>query len=157
MSNSRSMWYITRPYWFWVQIPFLGSEGSFSPFRPLKVCIFFIYIKFLIDGYITRPYWFWAPSSVFGLWGPILAFLTPKSIYFLHLYKISDRLMGHMIYFIFDPPSAQPMDPADTKFFWAKNTQHQITKYSAFLDFWNFWSFAYFLLTHKSSLSFHTF
>jgi predicted AlkP superfamily pyrophosphatase or phosphodiesterase len=45
--------------------------------------------------------------------------------------------MGHMIYFIFEPPSAQPRDPADSKFFWAKNTQNQITKYSAFLDFSN--------------------
>jgi hypothetical protein len=43
--------------------------------------------------------------------------------------------MGHMTYFIFEPPSAQPRDPADSKFFWAKNTQHQITKYSAFLDY----------------------
>jgi hypothetical protein len=29
---------------------------------------------------------------------------------------------------------AQPRDPADSNFF-AKNTQHQITKYFAFLDF----------------------
>jgi hypothetical protein len=43
--------------------------------------------------------------------------------------------MGHMTYFIFEPPSTQPRDPADSKIFWAKNTQHQITKYSAFLDF----------------------
>jgi hypothetical protein len=50
--------------------------------------------------------------------------LTPKSVYFLHLYKISDRLMGHMTYFIFEPPSAQPRDPADSKFFSAKNTQY---------------------------------
>jgi hypothetical protein len=32
------------------QVPFLSSEGLFSPFRPLNVFIFFIYIKFLIDG-----------------------------------------------------------------------------------------------------------
>jgi hypothetical protein len=56
-------------------------------------------------------------------------------IYFLHLYKISNRLMGHMTYFIFEPHSAQPKDPADSKFFWAKYTQYQITKYSTFLDF----------------------
>jgi hypothetical protein len=43
--------------------------------------------------------------------------------------------MGHMTYFIFEPFSVQPRDPADSKFFWAKNTQYQITKYSAFLDF----------------------
>jgi hypothetical protein len=94
-----------------------------------------LYVKFPIDGYITRLYRFWAPNSVFGLWEPNFAFLTPKSTYFLHLYKISDRLMGHMTYFIFEPPSAQPRDPADSKLFWAKNTQHQIIKYSAFLDF----------------------
>jgi hypothetical protein len=71
----------------------------------------------------------------FGPQEPNFAFLTPKSMYFLHLYKISDRLMGHMTYFIFEPPSAQPRDPADSKLFWAKNTQPQITKYAAFLDF----------------------
>jgi hypothetical protein len=70
-----------------------------------------------------------------GSGGPVFDFLTPKSIYFLHLYKISDRLMGHMTYFIFEPLRAQPRFPADSKFFWAKNTQHQITKYSAFLNF----------------------
>jgi hypothetical protein len=42
-----------------------------------------------------------------------------------------------MTYFIFESPSAQPRDPADSKFFWAKNTQHQITKYFAFLEFLN--------------------
>jgi hypothetical protein len=29
--------------------------------------------------------------------------------------------MGHMSYSIFEPPSAQPRDPADSKFFRAKN------------------------------------
>jgi hypothetical protein len=53
------------------------------------------------------------PNSVFGLWEP-----TPKSVYFHHLYKISDRLMGHMTYFMFEPPSAQPRDPENiTNFF----------------------------------------
>jgi hypothetical protein len=70
-----------------------------------------------------------------GSEGFFFAFLAPKSIYFLYLYKISNRLMGHMTYFIFEPPSAQPRNPADSKFFWAENTQHQITKHSAFLDF----------------------
>jgi hypothetical protein len=31
--------------------------------------------------------------------------------------------MGHLTYFIFDPLSAQPKDLADSKLFWAKNTQ----------------------------------
>jgi putative effector of murein hydrolase LrgA (UPF0299 family) len=87
------------------QIPFLGSEGSFSPLRLLKVCVFCIYIKFLIDAYIKRLYEFWNPNSVFGLLGPIFAFWTPKSVNLLHLYKMSDRLLGHMTYFIFAPPS----------------------------------------------------
>jgi hypothetical protein len=82
---------------FGPQIPFLGSRGQFLPFWPPKVYFFMLHVKFPIDGCITRPYWFWAPNSVFGLWGPIL-------------YKISDRLMGHMTYFIFEPPSAQPRD-----------------------------------------------
>jgi hypothetical protein len=119
----------------------MTSEAKFQlralNFWPLKAYIFLVNIKFPINGYITRPYWFGAQNSFFGLWRLIFAFLTPKTIYFLHLYKISNRLMGHMTYFIFEPPSPQPRDPADSKFFWAKNTQHQITKYFAFLDFWN--------------------
>jgi hypothetical protein len=93
---------------FGLQIPFLSFKGLFSPFWPLKVYFFLLHVKFPIDGYITRPYWFWAPNSVFGLW-------EPKSIYFLQLYKISDRLT----YFIFEPPSAQSRDLVDfgIKFF----------------------------------------
>jgi hypothetical protein len=123
---------------FWPQIPFLGSKGLFSPFWPPKVCFFLLHVKFPIDGYITRPYWFWAPNSVFGLCEPIFSFLTPGSTYYLHLYTNSDRLMGQMTYFIFGPHSVQPRDPADSNFFWAKNTLHHITKYSTFLDFWDF-------------------
>jgi hypothetical protein len=99
---------------FGPQIPFLGSGGLFSPFWPPKVYFFLLHVKFPIDGYITRPYWFLAPNPFLGSGG---LFLTPKSIYFLHLYKISDRLMGHMTYFILEPPSAQPRDPADSNFF----------------------------------------
>jgi hypothetical protein len=95
---------------FGPQIPFLGPKfrfwalgAYFRFFDPPKVYFFLLHVKCPIDGYITRPYWLWAPNSVFG---PMFAFLTPKSIYFLHLYKISDRLMGHMAYFIFEPPSA---------------------------------------------------
>jgi hypothetical protein len=73
------------------QIPFLGSRGLFLPVWPPKVYFFMFHVKFPIDGYITRPYWFWAPNSVFGLWGTIFAFLTSKSIYFLHLGKTGWR------------------------------------------------------------------
>jgi hypothetical protein len=86
---------------FWPQIPFMGSEGLFSAFWPLKVYIFLMYTKFPIDGCITRPYWF---RAVFGLWGLIFTYLTTKSMYFLYLYKISNRLMGRMPFFIFEPP-----------------------------------------------------
>jgi hypothetical protein len=55
------------------------------------------------------------PNFCFGLWEPIFAFLTPESAYFLHLYTNSDRLMSHMTYFISEPPSAQPSDPADLR------------------------------------------
>jgi hypothetical protein len=113
---------------------FLGSGGLFSPLWPLKVYIFFIYIKFLIDRYITRPYWFWNPNSVFGLWGPIFTFMTPESIYFLDLYRISDRLRCHMLYFIFEPPVPSLGIRRIPNFFEIR-TQHQITKCSAFLDF----------------------
>jgi hypothetical protein len=90
--------YITRPYWFWVRFSVFGSRGSFSPFWPLKVYFFLLHVKFPIDGYIPRPYLFWAPNSVFGIWGPIFDLLTPNSLYFLHLYKISDRLMNYFIF-----------------------------------------------------------
>jgi hypothetical protein len=144
---------------FGPQIPFLGSECLFSPFWTPKL-FFLLHVKLPIDGYVTRPtllilgpkFRFWALKAYFRLFdrwiyhttililgtkfrfwalGPIFACLTPKRIYFLHLYKISDRLMGHMTYLIFEPPSAQSKDPADSKF------QHQTTKYSAFLVFWN--------------------
>jgi hypothetical protein len=45
-----------------------------------------IHTKFLIDVYVSRSYWFWSSNSVFGLWKLIFTFLTPKSIYLLHIY-----------------------------------------------------------------------
>jgi hypothetical protein len=54
-----------------------------------------IYIKFLIDGYITRPYWFWKPNSVFGLWAPILAFSTHKSMYSSSIYNFRSMDISH--------------------------------------------------------------
>jgi hypothetical protein len=84
--NKFSDQYIISTYWF---------EGLFSHLRPLKSYSFFINIKFPIDGWLSKP--------VFGLWGPIFTFLTPKSIYFLDLYKIFDQLMGRMTYFTFEP------------------------------------------------------
>jgi hypothetical protein len=119
---------------FGPQIPFMGSKGLFSPFRPLKVYIFFFFIKFLIYGCITRPLGFWNPNSIFGLWEPIFTFMTTKSTHFLGLYKISDRSMGHMIYFIFEPPVPSP-GIGRVPSFYAKNTQHEITKCSVVLDF----------------------
>jgi hypothetical protein len=53
------------------------------------------------------------PKFRFGLWEPI--FFNPESTYFLH-HTYFDRLMGHMTYFIIEPPSAQPRDPADPNF-----------------------------------------
>jgi hypothetical protein len=79
------------------QIPFLGSEGLFSPFWPLKPYKFFIYIKLPIDGYVTRPYWFWAPNSVFGLWRLIFA---QKYIFFLlHVKFPIDRYVTQPYWF----------------------------------------------------------
>jgi uncharacterized protein YggT (Ycf19 family) len=49
MLNSRSMDISHDHTDFGPQIPFLGSGGLFSPFWPLKVYIFFIFIKFSID------------------------------------------------------------------------------------------------------------
>jgi hypothetical protein len=37
--------------------------------------------------------------------------------------------MSQLTYKIFEPPNAKPTDLADSKFFWAKNTQNQITHY----------------------------
>jgi hypothetical protein len=49
---------------------------------------------------------FGAQIPFMGSVGLFLPFLTHKSIYFLHLYLH----MGHIAYFIFEPPSAQPRD-----------------------------------------------
>jgi hypothetical protein len=102
--------YITRWTYFGPQIPFSGTEGLFSPFWPPTVYFFKLHVKFPIDGYITRPNWFWALNWALGA---NFCLFTLKSIYFLHLYKISNRLMP---FFIFEPPSAKPKDPADSKF-----------------------------------------
>jgi hypothetical protein len=88
---------------FGPQILFLGSGGLFVPFWPPKVYTFLLHVKFPKDGYITRPYWFWAPNSVFGLWGPISVFLTPKSIFFLAPFKIPERWIYHTIILILGP------------------------------------------------------
>jgi hypothetical protein len=70
-----------------------------------KFCFWVLRVifEFSIDGYITRPYWFWSPNSVFGLWELIFNLSTPLSIYFFHRQKISDRLMGHLNYLIYEP------------------------------------------------------
>jgi hypothetical protein len=93
---------------FGPQIPFLGSEGLFSPFWPSRVNFFLLHAKFPNDGCITRPYWFWASISVFGLWRLwSLIFLTLKSKFFLAPCKIPDMPQDHTTlkaYFhIFDP------------------------------------------------------
>jgi hypothetical protein len=65
--------------------------------------------------------------------GPQIPFLGSGSLCsFLHLFKISERLMCQMTYLIFKPPSPQLVD---SKFVLAKNIQHQVTKNSALLDF----------------------
>jgi hypothetical protein len=72
-------------------------------FDPQKIYISLLHVKFPIDGYITRQYWFWAPNSVFGLWEPIFAFLTPKNILFLAPCKIPDRWIYHTTILILGP------------------------------------------------------
>jgi hypothetical protein len=57
------------------------------------------------------------PQIPFLVLGACCRLFDPKSIYFLDLYKISDPLVGCMTYLIFEPPIAQPGDPADTNFF----------------------------------------
>jgi hypothetical protein len=90
-----------------VQIPF----SDWFTFLIFKSVFFLLCTKFPVDEYTARPYWFWSPNVVFGLWGLILDFSTPEIIRFLLLYQISDRLIGHMTYFIFEPLSAQPRIP----------------------------------------------
>jgi hypothetical protein len=92
---------------FGSQIPFLGS------YLRQKVYFFLLVVKFPIDATTLIL----SPKFGFADLGAILVCLTPRSKYFLHLYKISNRLMGHMTYFIFEPHSAQPRDPADFKMF----------------------------------------
>jgi hypothetical protein len=61
---------------FGPQIPFLGSEGLFSPLRPLKAYIFFIHIKFLITRYLSTKliletkFRFWAGGPYFRVYDP---------------------------------------------------------------------------------------
>jgi hypothetical protein len=101
--NSRSMDMSHDHTDFGPQTQFLGSGSLFSPFWPPKVDFFLLHVKFPIDGHVTRPYWFWAPNSIFGLWEPIFAFLTPKSIVFLAPYKIPERWIYHTTILILRP------------------------------------------------------
>jgi hypothetical protein len=67
------------------------------------------------------------PNSVFGLWRPTIAFLTPKSIHFVHLYKIFDRLMGHMTCF-FWASSAPPRRASIFLMLWQKFIENYLRK-----------------------------
>jgi hypothetical protein len=87
----------------------LNLNPKFRFWALMAYFYFFYPQKFPVGGYITRSYWFWSPNSVFAVWSLFFTFLAP--IYFLHRYKISDRLM------IFEFPSAQPRDSADSKLF----------------------------------------
>jgi hypothetical protein len=76
-----------------------------------KICfwgsnyIFSNIFDFFTNKRLYFLYLYLEQSSVFGLWWFIFNLLTPESIYFLHIYKNSDRLLGHLTYFIFEPPS----------------------------------------------------
>jgi hypothetical protein len=66
---------------------------------------YFRLLKFPIDRLITQQYRFWSTNSGFALWEPIFTFLTPKIIYFLHLYKISDQGLIFTFFAFFTPNS----------------------------------------------------
>jgi hypothetical protein len=51
---------------------------------------------------LFQPTLLWSPNSIFGLW-PIFTFLTPKSIFFLTLYKIPNRWICLTIILILNP------------------------------------------------------
>jgi hypothetical protein len=85
------------------QIPFLGSDGYFHLSDPQK-CIFSCSIyNFRSMGVSHDHTDFGAQIPVLGSEGLFSFFFTPERIHFLHLYKISDRLLGHMT-IILSPP-----------------------------------------------------
>jgi hypothetical protein len=88
--------HIPRSYWFWNPNSVFGLWWLIFPFWPPKVYIFFIYLKFPIDGYITRSYWYWSPNSVFGLWKLICLFI-------LVIYTSDTSLGSGDLFWLFDP------------------------------------------------------
>jgi hypothetical protein len=71
---------------FGPHIPFLGSEGLFSDFWPLKIYIFFIYTKISFDWWIKWP----------------ISFLNPlvPSLFFWAKNRFSIKLQSVLCYFI---------------------------------------------------------
>jgi hypothetical protein len=122
-NKSTKFWFFSLKFRFW------ALRGTMFAFWSHKSIFFHAPCK-IPDRWIYHTTHnhtdFWSQIPFLGSGGP-------KSVYFLNLYKISDRLIGHMTYFIFQASQC----PADSKFFCVKNTQHQYTKYSAFVDFLN--------------------
>jgi hypothetical protein len=124
---------ITWPFRFWNPNSVFGLWRLIFAFLTPKSLFFLTPCKIPDRRIIHTTILILGPKFRFlGSGGLFLPF-WPLKVYIFFIYISTDRLTC----FIFEPPSAQPRDPADFKLFWAKNTQHQITKYSAFLDFWN--------------------
>jgi hypothetical protein len=90
---------------------FLGSEGSFSPFRPLKYILFSSVLNSwsmdLSHGHTN----FGTQITLFLPYGP-------QKVYIFIIYiKFPIDWCGSCDHYIFEPFSAQPRDPADSKFF----------------------------------------
>jgi hypothetical protein len=75
--------FFTRPYRFRSTNLVFGYEGLFSPFAPLKICIFFIYIQCKI------------PEG----WRLIFNILTPKRIFFRYTYHTTIQILEHKFHF----------------------------------------------------------
>jgi hypothetical protein len=106
----------------------LGLWKLIPTFSTAKTYIFFIYLKFLIDGYITRPYWFLCPNSVFGLWGLFLPFWPLKVYFFLLYIKL-------------------PIDGYITRPYWFLSPNSVFGLWGLFLAFWSLTVYVFFVYT----------
>jgi hypothetical protein len=122
---------LERKFRFW------ALKAYFCRLDPQKYIFFLTQYK-IPDRWIyhiTWWYWSWAPNSVLRLWRPIM-WIWPLKLYisFIYIKFPIDWWVTWPISFL--SPNAHPRVPADSKFFWTKNIQHQITKHSEIFDFW---------------------
>jgi hypothetical protein len=108
---NKLIWKSTSTFEFLVEI-LLNNQNVKLKYYDSWIAFETIFFLGPNDGYVTRPYWFWAPNSIFGLWEPVFAFLTPKVYFFLlHVKFQIDRCITRPYWFwalgayfhLFDP------------------------------------------------------